>query len=82
MSNKEVLHVGITVLLPSPKSVREIQAGEVQMRRLVALKKASRRRHILTEGFFNMERISLGMFRKVLSINEMSLADLGEMTGQ
>ena len=82
MSNKEVLHVGITVLLPSPKSVREIQAGEVQMRRLVALKKASRRRHILTEGFFNKGKISLGVFGKVLSINEVNLADLGEVIRQ
>ena len=52
------------------------------MRRLVALKKVSRRRHILTEGFFNKGKISLGVFGKVLSINEVNLADLGEVIRQ
>ena len=71
---------------PSPK-LRERPrdtglAGEVQMRRLMALKKASRRRHILTEGFFNKGKISLGVFGKVLSINEVNLADLGEVIRQ
>ena len=70
------------ITLPRERPRDTSLAEEVQMRRLVALKKASRRRHILTESFFNKEKMSLGVFGKVLSINEVSLANLGEVIKQ